>query len=165
MKKVDVEKKISKSLIITGIVLLVMFCMVLIEKAYNNPYASVVRIGDQNELVINIVTLVLSIVLLIVAGVSVFLGFKKNQKFFEASAWCAGLATLTMLIKINHEAKVLVRVATSKLNEGAHALLKINLPEAFSFFGVVTFYEIAQFAFFLYLIGLWIHTIYVVNKK
>jgi hypothetical protein len=34
MKKVDVEKKISKSLVITGIVLLVMFLMVLMNKGY-----------------------------------------------------------------------------------------------------------------------------------
>ena len=65
MKKADIEKKISKSMIITGIVLVVMFCMVLIENAYNNKTGvpAVVQIGDSYELVINIVTLVTSIVL------------------------------------------------------------------------------------------------------
>ena len=157
MKKVDVEKKVSKSMIITGVVLLVMFSMLLIEKGYGNykisyPY-------------MNITTLVASIVLLIAAAVCVVLGFKKNQKFFEASAWCAGFATLSMLIKINHEAKPLINIATSKLNEGVYALIKINLPEALSSLGVITFYELAELVFFIYLIVLWIRTIYCINKK
>jgi len=152
MKKADVEKKITKSIIITAIVLAVMFCMVLIEKGYKDIHFSYPYMNN--------IMLVSSIGLLLAAAVCVFLGFKKNQRFFEASAWCAGLATLSMLIKINHEAKVIISVATKAVNDRTHALIELNWA-----FGTITFYELAELGFFIYLIGLWIHTVYCVNKK
>jgi len=154
MKKVDVEKKISKSMIMTGIVLLVMFCMVLIEKGYVDIHFT---------LKMNTIMLVSSIGLLVCAAGLVALGFLKSQKFFEASAWCAGLATLSMLIKIDHEAKQILSMATGTVNQ--YALIKIKLPAIFSFVGTVTLYDVAQTLFFVYLVALWIHTIYCINKK
>ena len=59
----------------------------------------------------------------------------------------------------------LINIATSKLNECVYALIKINLPEALSSLGVITFYELAELVFFIYLIVLWIRTIYCINKK
>ena len=156
MKNADVEKKISKSMIITGIVLVVMFLMVLIDKGYSNIHFSYPYMNN--------IMLVSSIVLLLGAAVCVVFGFIKNQKFLEFSAWCAGLATLSMLLKINQEAKALVSIAVENA-VNKYALIKIALPQGLGFLGAITFVDLVQFGFFVYLVCLWIHTIYVIKKN
>lgn len=95
MKKADKEKLISKMMIITTALLLIMFGMYLVNRGYEDPY--------KMAGIMSTVTLVMSCIFFVTAIVLVFIGFVKNQKLFEVAAWFAGLAVLTLLLKIHHE--------------------------------------------------------------
>ena len=95
MKKADKEKLISKSITITTVLLLIMFGMYLVNSGYEDPIRMAGKMSG--------ITLVMSCIFFVTAIVFVFIGFIKNQKLFEVGAWFAGLAVITLLLKIHHE--------------------------------------------------------------
>lgn len=98
MKKVEVERLVSKAIIITVVVCSVMFGIWLIQQGYFN-YNTV--------LTMPYVTTAVSVALAIGAVAFIFLGITKNSKFYEFATWSAVLAILSMLLKINYEIKAL----------------------------------------------------------
>ena len=105
-------------------VILVMILIALAKKGYGYPFGTM-------SLTTGKIVLAVAVLLLISAGVFVYLGFKKNQKFFEFSALSAGLATLAMLIKINFESKDLLHISGPSVMIGYHNNPKEN-AEVFS---------------------------------
>lgn len=94
MKKVDIDKLVSKAMIVTAAILGIMFGAWLIQEGYFN-YNTV--------LAMRWITIVVSVIALLIAIAFVVLGIKKNQKFFEPASWSAGIAIFTTLLKINYE--------------------------------------------------------------
>ena len=94
MKKVDIDKLVSKAMIVTAAILGIMFGAWLIQEGYFS-YTTV--------LAMRWVTIVISVVALLIAIAFVVLGIKKNSKFFEPASWSAGVAIFTTLLKINYE--------------------------------------------------------------
>jgi len=94
MKKVDIDKLVSKAMIVTAAILGIMFGAWLIQEGYFN-YNTV--------LAMRWVTIAVSVIALLIAIAFVVLGIKKNQKFFEPASWSAGIAIFTTLLKINYE--------------------------------------------------------------
>lgn len=98
MKKVEVDRLVSKALIITGVVLCIMFGMWLIQQGYFS-YTTVLAMPT--------VMIVLSGISVVGAIALIVLGTIKNTKFFEGASFLAALAILFMLVKINYEIKAL----------------------------------------------------------
>lgn len=98
MKKVEVERLVSKALIITGVVLCIMFGMWLIQQGYFS-YTTVLAMPT--------VMIVLSAASAIGAVALIVLGTVKNTKFYKGASFLAALAILFMLVKINYEIKAL----------------------------------------------------------
>ena len=143
MKKREQEELISKSVIFTIIFLAIMFFTMLVQKGYfkiNFSYFVMPKL-----------TLGISIGFLVTSIVFVVLGFRKKQKFFEVSAWTAGLATFTMLLKINYEIKA----------------LEFKLPSNFFVLPNTTikFYAVSMLVLTLAIGVLWIRTIVKLIKK
>lgn len=145
MKKRDKEELISKSVVFTAVIFLIMFCTMLVQNGYFKIPPTTMSLMTPT------IVLVTSIVSLIVAVVFVVLGFRKNNKYFEISAWAAGLATFAMLLKINYEVKA----------------LEFKLPNDFFVLPNVTikFYAISMAAMLLAIIAIWGRTIIKVIKK
>lgn len=145
MKKRDKEELVSKSVIFTLIILGIMFCTMLVQNGYFKiPPTTMSLLTPYIVLTISILSLVIAIVLVV-------LGFRKNQKYFEASAWAAGLATFTMLLKINYEVKA----------------LEFRLPSNFFVLPNVTikFYAVAMAAMLLAIVVMWVRTIIKIITK
>lgn len=142
MKKRDKEELVSKSVIFTLIILVIMFCTMLINQGAQTPDVC---------LVVRSMTTVLSIVFLAVAVVFLVIGFKKSEKFFGVSAWLAGLATFSMLMRISYWIKP----------------IQIKLPDNFFVFpsSTITFYMMSIAAMALAILVLWITTIVKIVKK
>ena len=98
MKKVEVDRLVSKALIITGVVLCIMFGMWLIQQGYFS-YTTVLAMPT--------VMIVLSGISVVGAVALIVLGTIKNTKFYECASFLAALAILFMLVKINYEIKAL----------------------------------------------------------
>lgn len=98
MKKVEVERLVSKAIIITVVVCCIMFGMWLIQQGYFS-YNTVLTMPG--------VMIALSIAFAIGAVTFISLGIVKNSKFYEYATWSAVLAILSMLLKINYEIKAL----------------------------------------------------------
>lgn len=98
MKKVEVERLVSKALIITGVVLCIMFGMWLIQQGYFS-YTTVLAMPT--------VIIVLSAISAIGAVALIVLGTIRNTKFYKGASFFAALAILFMLVKINYEIKAL----------------------------------------------------------
>ena len=98
MKKVEVERLVSKAIIITVVVCFVMFGMWLIQQGYFS-YNTVLTMPG--------IMIVLSVGFALGAVAFISLGIVKNSKFYEYATWCAVLAILSMLLKINYEIKAL----------------------------------------------------------
>lgn len=137
MKKIQQEELVSKTIIFTMIFIAMMVFTALIQKGYTTP--------SQFVLTMRPITVVLSVMFLAVAIVFVALGFNKNQKYFEISAWTAAMATYTMLLKINYEIKG----------------LEVKLPANFFVMPNVTikFYSVAMAIFVVSIACIWISTI------
>ncbi len=155
MKRVEADKLVSKTLLITLAVILVMILIALAKKGYGYPFGTM-------SLTTGKIVLAVAVLLLISAGVFVYLGFKKNQKFFEFSALSAGLATLAMLIKINFESKDLLHISNNAVNQ--YALIHIKLP-AFLKLGTLNFFRLVIIVCVIYIIVLWVRTILKIVKK
>ena len=156
MKKVDEEKLIGKTLAKTFIVLLVMFLLAMTKKGYEYPFGTICLLMGK-------IVLAVAILLLINAAIFVYLGLKKDQKFFEISAWSAGLATLAMLIKINFGSKALISVSAGGFNK--YALIHFSLPSIFKFLGTITFYELVILGFIIYVLAIWVYAVVKIIKK
>ena len=98
MKKVEVEKLVSKAIIMTVIICCVMFGMWLIQQGYFN-YNTV--------LTMPIIMIGLSVIFAIGAITCIVFGVTKSAKFYEYATWLAVLAIFSMLFKINYEIKAL----------------------------------------------------------
>ena len=94
MKKVDIDKLVSKAMIVTTVILGIMFGAWLIQEGYFNYHT--------NKMM-HAMTIIISVVALIIAVVFVVLGIKREQKFFQPASWSAGIALFTMLLKVNYE--------------------------------------------------------------
>ena len=94
MKKVDIDKLVSKAMIITTAILVIMFGAWLIQDGY---------FSYSTALAMPTVTIVISVIALLAAIAFVILGIKKSAKFFEVATWSAGVAVFTTLLKINYE--------------------------------------------------------------
>lgn len=102
MKKVEVERLVSKAIIITVIICCIMFGMWLIQQGYESTNI----IGDTYVvLAMRPVTTVLSVALAIISMVFIGFGVKKSVKFLSYAPWFAGLAILSLLLKINYEVR------------------------------------------------------------
>lgn len=145
MKKREREELISKSVIFTLIIFGIMFCTMLVQNGYFKIPPTTLSLMTPN------IVLGASIVFLIIAVIFVCFGFKKNQKYFEISAWAAGLATFSMLLKINYEVKA----------------LEFKLPSNFFVLPNVTikFYAMAMAVMLLAIVAMWIRTIIKVVEK
>ena len=98
MKKVEVERLVSKAIIITVIICCIMFGMWLIQQGY---------FSVSTVLTMPAIMIGLSVLFAIGAIGFVCLGVVKSEKFFEYATWFAVLAILSMLLKINYEIKAL----------------------------------------------------------
>ena len=156
MKKENEEKLVNKTLVKTAVAIVVMILIALAKKGYEYPFGTM-------SLTTGKIVLAVAILLLINAAVFVYLGFNKNQKFFEVSAWSAGLATLAMLIKINFGPKDLLSISSNSVNK--YALIQFKLPSFLSFLGTLTFYRLVMIAFVIYIVYLWITTVLKIVKK
>jgi len=96
MKKVEVEKLVSKSIIITAILL----CLILGTTYIENGYSDALRLGATSTL-----TVVVSVLFAIVAVAMVGLGIFKNSKYYIFASLSAVIAIFVMLLKINYEIK------------------------------------------------------------
>jgi len=145
MKKRDKEELVSKSVIFTLIILGIMFCTMLVQNGYFKiPPTTMSLLTPYIVLAISILSLVIAIVLVV-------LGFRKDQKYFEISAWAAGLATFSMLLKINYEVKALEFKLPSNF---------FVLPNA-----TIKFYAVAMAAMLLAIVVMWVRTIIKIITK
>jgi len=94
MKKVDIDRLVSKAMIVTAAILGIMFGAWLIQEGY---------FSYTTALAMPVVTIVISVVALALAIMFVVFGIKKDQKFFEPASWSAGVAIFTTLLKVNYE--------------------------------------------------------------
>lgn len=94
MKNVDIERLVSKAMIVTAAILGIMFGAWLIQEGYFN-YNTV--------LAMRWITIVISVIALLIAIAFVVRGVLENQKYFEPASWSAGIAIFTTLLKINYE--------------------------------------------------------------
>jgi len=96
MKKVEVEKLVSKSIIITAILL----CLILGTAYIQNGYFNALKLGTTS-----ILTVVISVLFAIIAVAMVILGISKNSKYYVYASLSAIVAIFVMLLKINYEIK------------------------------------------------------------
>ena len=96
MKKVEVEKLVSKSIIITAILL----CLILGTTFIENGYSDALRFGTAS-----VSTIVVSVLFAVVAVAMVGLGIFKNSKYYIFASLSAAIAIFVMLLKINYEIK------------------------------------------------------------
>ena len=96
MKKVEVEKLVSKSIIITAILL----CLILGTACIQNGYFNALTFVTTSK-----ATVVVSIIFAIVAVAMVMLGVFKNSKYYLYATISAVVAIFVMLLKINYEIK------------------------------------------------------------
>ena len=145
MKKRDKEELISKSVVFTVIIFAIMFCTMLIQNAYFKIPPTAMSLATPT------IVLVTSILSLVIAVVFVVFGFVKSQKYFEVSAWAAGLATFLMLLKINYEVKA----------------LEFKLPSNFFVLPntMIKFYAVAMVVMALAIVIMWVRTLIKVLAK
>ena len=96
MKKVEVEKLVSKSIIITVILLCLIFGTTYIQNGYFNA----LTFATTSKLTVGV-----SILFAIVAVAMVVLGIVKNSKYYVFASISAVVAIFVMLLKINYEIK------------------------------------------------------------
>lgn len=96
MKKVEVEKLVSKSIIITVILLCLIFGTTYIQNGYFNA----LTFTTTSKLTVGV-----SILFAIVAVAMVVLGIVKNSKYYVYASISAVVAIFVMLLKINYEIK------------------------------------------------------------
>ena len=94
MKKVEVEKLVSKSIIITVILLCLIFGTTYIQNGYFNA----LTFATTSKLTVGV-----SILFAIVAVAMVVLGIVKNSKYYVFASISAVVAIFVMLLKINYE--------------------------------------------------------------
>lgn len=145
MKKRDIEELVSKSVIFTIVIFAIMFCTMLVQNGYFKIPPTTM------SLLTPYIVLGISVLCLVGAIVFVVLGFRKEQKYFELSAWFAGIATFAMLLKINYEVKA----------------LEFRLPSNFFVLPNVTikFYAVSMALMLLIIAVMWVRTIIKVLTK
>jgi len=98
MKKVEVEKLVSKSIIITAILL----CLILGTTFIQTGYFNALTFATTSK-----ATVAVSIIFAAVAVLMVGLGIFKNSKYYVYATGAAVVAIFVMLLKINYEIKAL----------------------------------------------------------
>jgi len=98
MKKVEVEKLVSKSIIITAILL----CLILGTTYIQNGYFNALEHSATKT-----TTVVASIVFAVIAVAMVMLGIFKSSKYYLYASISAAIAIFVMVLKINYEIKPL----------------------------------------------------------
>lgn len=96
MKKVEVEKLVSKSIIITAILLVLVLGTIAIKNGYTNFLTFTTT---------KTATIVTSVIFAVIAVGMVFLGIFKNSKYYIFATGAAVVAIFVMLLKINYEIK------------------------------------------------------------
>jgi len=96
MKKVEVEKLVSKSIIITAILV----GLILGTKYIQNGYFNALTFTTTSKL-----TVVVSVLFAVVAVAMVGMGIFKNSKYYLYATGAAVVAIFVMLLKINYEIK------------------------------------------------------------
>ena len=135
MKKVEVERLVSKAIIITVIICCVMFGMWLIQQGY---------FSYETALAMRPITIAVSVVFAISAVVFIALGVRNNSsKFYIIASGSAALAILSMLLKINYEIKALEFVI-SGINIKFFPLVLMALLMAIVIYWAVTIVKIVR---------------------
>lgn len=98
MKKVEVEKLVSKAIIITALILCTMFGTWLIQQGYFN-YTTALTMPN--------LMIGLSMTFALGAVAFIVFGILKSNKFYKYASYSGILAILFMLLKINYEIKAL----------------------------------------------------------
>ena len=98
MKKVEVEKLVSKSIIITAILLCLILGTTFIQNGYFNALT---------YLTTKTMTVVVSVIFAVIAVGMVILGILKNSKYYTYATLAAVVAIFVMVLKINYEIKSL----------------------------------------------------------
>lgn len=96
MKKVEVEKLVSKSIIITAVFLCLILGTTYIQNGYFNHLAYATT---------SVMTFVVSVLFAAVAIFMVVLGIFKNSKYYFYASISAVIAIFVMLLKVNYEIK------------------------------------------------------------
>lgn len=134
MKKVAVEKLVSKMMIVTTAILGVLLGMWLIQEGYCNNY------NPKIILAMPAIVSGISILFLVAAIVFVVLTILKKIKSFELATWFAALATFTMLLNINYSVKA----------------LELAIPNV----GTIKFFAVSLYGLLAAIVVIWIYTIY-----
>ena len=98
MKKFEVEKLVSMSIIITAILLCLILGTTFIQNGYFNALT---------YLTTKTMTVVVSVIFAVIAVGMVALGIFKNSKYYAHATLAAIVAIFVMILKINYEIKPL----------------------------------------------------------
>ncbi len=96
MKKVEVEKLVSKSIIITTVLL----CLILGTTFIQNGYFNALTFSTTSK-----ATIVVSVLFAAIAVGMAFLGAFKDSKYYFYASVSAIIAIFVMLLKVNYEIK------------------------------------------------------------
>lgn len=128
MKKVEVEKLVSKSIIIT----VVLLCLIFGTTYIQNGYFNALTFSTMSKL-----TVVVSVIFAVLAVAMVIAGVVKNSKYYLYASSSAVIAIFVMLLKINYEIK------------GLQFTIGVK---------TIKFYIISMFVFAVAIIATWIRT-------
>lgn len=128
MKKVEVEKLVSKSIIIT----VVLLCLIFGTTYIQNGYFNALTFSTMSKL-----TVAVSVIFAVVAVAMVIFGVTKSSKYYFYASSSAVIAIFVMLLKINYEIKGL------QFNIGVKT---------------IKFYIISMFVFAIAIVATWIRT-------
>ncbi len=96
MKKVEVEKLVSKSIIITTVLL----CLILGTTFIQNGYFNALTFSTTSK-----ATIIVSVLFAVIAVGMAFWGAFKNSKYYFYASVSAIIAIFVMLLKVNYEIK------------------------------------------------------------
>lgn len=135
MKRVEVEKLVSRSIIITAILL----CLILGTTFIQNGYCNPLTFTTTSKSIV-----VVSVLFAAVAVCMVVLGIFKDSKYYFHASVSAVVAIFVMLLKINYEIKG----------------LQFTLGTM-----TIKFYIISMGVFCLAIIATWVRTIFKLIKE
>jgi len=135
MKKVEVEKLVSKSIIITAILV----CLILGTTFIQNGYSNALNFG-----VAKTTTVVASIFFAAVAVGMVILGIFKDSKYYLYATVAAVVAIFVMMLKINYEVNALEFTVGTR---------------------IIKFYIVSMFVFCAAILATWISAAVKIIKK
>ena len=135
MKKVEVEKLVSKSIIITT----VLVCLILGTTFIQNGYFNALTFSTTSK-----ATVVVSVLFAAVAVLMAFYGAFKDSKYYFYASASAIVAIFVMLLKVNYEIKG----------------LQFSIGST-----TIKFYIVAMFVLCLAILATWVRTTIKLIKK